>query len=1228
MPTLWGINPDDPRAVLNRIYIVVGMLAIIVLGAAFIAPLLIHWGDYRTRMEALATTVLGTPVTIRGDISFALLPQPRLDFTDVLVGSAEEPAATVDSVEAEFSLLDFLRDNYDVTKLVLRGPVMDFTVDDSGLFGSGVNVVGANGVALAQARIVDGTIRLMDKRAEQNFVATGVDGELKLASFAGPFQFQGSGSYGEQRYGVRLNASRVDEAGQTRLSLFVQPDGGAFALSAEGLLTPGIAPKFDGTMSYRQTPPLADKADDIRGDLILESKLTASTDRIVLSGYTLQPDENRAGTRLTGAASIQLGARRSFDAVVSGGVFSLPPRDAKEDASTLPYEAVRLLSELPAPLLPPMSGRLGLDLAEVGMRGFGLRDVRLDASTDGKSWTVEQFIAQLPGDTVLRASGELSRETDHPAFRGQFSLNSDRLDGLAFLWRKPDDNSVLFNQAGALSGNVMLTGDALRVSEAEMTLNGVAHGVDVRVGFGDEKRLDVVGHFAGLGQTGSAVLGALLPEVLDEPRFGISFPEGSFSLTSQEARVLGHDGTDMVAEGQWTADTISFSRLSAKDWGGLGFDAALEGRGSLLAPELSGSGRLTVASASAPALAGLYDLLGTPQDWRAFMARSAPAEVLADLTPRDSDGAQVLTLGGTLGAAKLDLRAELSDGLVAMTTSPLRLTASLDATDSVALSEQIGLGTATLFEGDAMLVSLGLVGTPSNSLDSRINISSADEALNFAGNLVATDAGEVQGTGTLDMTLADAGGLAQIIGAPGISLPPANASALMHFEGDRLARLTEITGTSGDTAFSGALSLARSGDSAAVSGDIVIDSASVEGLAATLFGRAALVGSAGAWPNGPISIGEAARAVRGTIGVTAKSVTAGGRQRLGSTSFDLIWDETRLRLARFEAVLGDGGTAALDVSVCCAGPLTDKTVSGRLSLSNAAIAAIAPPAVAQALAGTLQGGVQFEGTGASLADVVRALAGEGNFTAGDFTVSQLSPKVFATLAGLDDVLNMDGDALRTIIAQGVEQGSFLAPSAAGAFSIAGGVLRLGNLIVDGDGARLAGELSADLGSLALSGNFALTPSENTDANALIGDNTARIFNRINGTLLVPETALDLNEMVAAIQVRANELEVDRLEALRAADAERQRAAAEARNRLIAEQKQRAAEEAARVAAEEAARQAAEAEAQRALEAQQPSPAAEPPSGPTVQGPVDLGLPNQVNQPDGFTVNRPLIKPIR
>ncbi|MCS6759617.1 MAG: hypothetical protein MO852_12170, partial [Candidatus Devosia euplotis] len=111
---------------------------------------------------------------------------------------------------------------------------------------------------------------------------------------------------------------------------------------------------------------------------------------------------------------------------------------------------------------------------------------------------------------------------------------------------------------------------------------------------------------------------------------------------------------------------MSFTRLSAGNWGGVCFDDELKAGGSVTASVLSGSGRVRVAAADAPALGGLYDLLGTPLDWRAFLGRLAPLEALVDLVPGDGGEVQILTIGSALGAAKLDLRAQLDGGLVAM----------------------------------------------------------------------------------------------------------------------------------------------------------------------------------------------------------------------------------------------------------------------------------------------------------------------------------------------------------------------------------------------------------------------------------------------------------------------------------------------------------------------------------------------------------------------------------
>lgn len=1202
---------------LNRIYIIIGVLAILVLAAAFIVPRFVQWSDYRERMEALASGVLGAEVVIRGDIEFSLLPQPRLSFTDVLVGPPADPAATIGAVEAEFSLLEFLRDDYDVTKLVLRQPVFDVSIDESGLFGSGLTFGGGGkgSIALKQASIVDGTIRLADTRAGQNFVASDVDGDLGLESFSGPYQFSGSATIEDARYGIRVNSAAVDGDGYSRLSASLTAVDGGASISADGQLQAGMAPKFDGKLSLRQKPPTGDTADEIRGDLVLEAQVTASTDRIVLSSYTLQPDENRAGTRLTGAASIQLGARQSFDAVISGGVFSLPPRDANEDPTVLPYEVVRMLAEFPAPLIPPLPGRIGVDLAEVGLRGFALRNVRMDASTDGKVWQVEQFTAQLPGEAEMRASGVLQSQNGKPAFNGQASVTTQRLDALARLWRQPEEqDNPLFNVAGSLEAQVLLAGDALGLSQGALTLDGVAHAVELRIGFGAEKRLDVVGHFDDLDPTESAVLGALLPNIAVEPSFPVSFPSGSFALSAKRATLLGEAGTGLAAEGQWGGGGLSFTRLSASDFGGIGVDAALELAGTFAAPRFSGSGRVKAERGDAPALTALYELGAVPAGWRDFIGLSLPGEVIFGLDPVDDGGAQTLTLGGTLGTAAINATAQLAGGIGQALSGQLRFNGSLESSDPAALTQQLGFGGAELFGDDgSMLVAVTLSGSPSNSLTSQITASVGEQSLSYSGSLLVTN-GELQGTGTLSGLGLNGGGLAQLVGIDGMSLPLGEVTAELDFEGLRATRLTEISGKSGSSGFSGELSQSRTGDSSVVAGTMAIDSLDIAGLASSVMGASALLPGGGVWPDGPISTGNALRQTRGSIAVSVPKVTAGATT-LSDTTFDLSWDETRLRLARLAAGIGAGSVSG-DVAVCCAGPLTDKSVTGRLTLTGVNLQDLVSPAVAEAVGGTVDGGVSIEGTGASIASVLAVLSGEGNFTVHDLTVRQLDPQVFPTVARLDDVLETDGDALSALIGLSLGQGQFAAPTANGAFTIAGGVVRLNNMIVEGNGAKLSGDLNVRLDTLGLDGTFVMSPAGFTDPNDLVTSDTALIANHVSGSLAAPETRLDLDNFVAAVQMRANEIEVDRLQALQAEDAERQRAAAEERNKLIEAQRKAAAEAAAKAAAEQAAQEAAEAEALR-LEQEQTPPNAD--SDPVLQGPLDLSLPPPTAPGQPFTL---------
>ncbi|MBJ3783778.1 AsmA family protein [Devosia sediminis] len=1205
---------------LNRIYIVVGIFAIVVLAGAFLAPRFIQWGDYRDRMEVLATGVLGADVTIRGDISFSLLPSPRLAFTDVVVGDAEFPAATVGAVEAEFVLMDFLRDIYTVTALNLQTPVVYLTLDENGLLNSGVDPSGAGpGVALGHTRIANGSIRLEDLRSAETFAITRLDGELRLASLVGPFQFQGGADYGGTRYDLRINSGTADAEGNTRVTSFIREALGAFSLNTDGTLSTGAAPRFAGTMVYRQAPPEAERADEIRGDLVLESELTANTDRIVLTGYTLRPDENRAGMRLTGAASIRLGERRSFDAVVSGGVFSLPPRDATEVASELPYDFVRMLSEIPAPPIPPMPGRLGIDLAEIGLRGFALREVRVDATTDSTNWTLEQAVARLPGESELRLSGTLANEAGTVGFLGDASIAAGRLQALSQLWKRPIENNPLFNMAGSLTGRVMLAGDAFGLSNGRLVLDGQEHGFELRIGFGAEPRLDTVLTLGSLDAQRTAALLALVPDVASDTNFGISFPDGSFSITAAQVDVLGLPAMDLVAEAQWSPEAIRFSRLAAGDWGGVSLGSTARFSGTLTAPRVTGSGQLAVATADAPGLALIYERAGIPAGWQQGLAGVFPADLQFILADADSGSGQVFTLGGDAGDTALDLRLEMAAGLPGLATDDMRLVVSLEAQDGAAALAQFGWQGAPLFAGDDGLVaSLFAEGGLDDGFDARLALSQGGQSLSYFGGLELADDGTVTGEGTVDVLLDQASGLAALAGAGSATLPGLEASAGIRFEGVRSLALDSISGVAGNIGFGGDIAMDRVGQLPGFAGQITADSLDVSGIAAALFGAEALIGTAeGVWPEGPLAVDTTRRPSRGDLVISAGRLTANGAPLMGQPSFNYVWNPEAMSLKNFSSEIG-GGTLTLSLDHCCAGTLSQRTVSGQASLAGVDIDAIAPPEVAASLAGLVDGGVRFEGTGASLAEVMANMTGEGNFAIADFAVEALSPEVYPAIARLEDVLNTEADALETLISLALSQAQFTADAAQGAFTIAGGTLRLANFIVEGDGARLAGSLDMLLETLGLDGRFVMTPRDFADAEGLVQPDLARIILAVTGTVIGPQVSVDFSEIVAAILVRANELEVDRLETLRLEDEARQRAAAQERNRLIEEQRRRA--EAARL--EELRR--LEEELDRVdvpPELSTPQPAPAEPSTPT--GPLNLGFQPGVNQPIGAPVNEPI-----
>jgi hypothetical protein len=139
----------------------------------------------------------------------------------------------------------------------------------------------------------------------------------------------------------------------------------------------------------------------------------------------------------------------------------------------------------------------------------------------------------------------------------------------------------------------------------------------------------------------------------------------------------------------------------------------------------------------------------------------------------------------------------------------------------------------------------------------------------------------------------------------------------------------------------------------------------------------------------------------------------------------------------------------------------------------------------------------------------------------------------------------------------------------------------------------------------------------------VGEGTAKITATLSGTLLKPARKLDIDSMVEALKVRAYEIEVARLEALKAQDDARAHAAANARKDAVEDAARReqdvmiAAQQAADAAAAQqaAAKKAADdAAAKQAADAAAAKKAADAAAAKKAaaarQAPLDLQMPTQ------------------
>ncbi len=1159
---------------LNRLYIVIGVLAILVLGAGFIVPHLIDWNGYRERMESLAEASFGTDVIIGGDIEFTLLPQPRLVVGKTFVGPAFSPLLEIDSLVAELSLMDFLRDRFVVTKLVLQSPIVNITIDKNGNFENPLNLtknLGPGNVSVADAKIIDGLIRLDDKRSEQHWQLDQFNGELSISDLGGPYSLKGSGVFDNEPHALRLSLSAINQDQLSQASFFLRPNSGKYVFSGDGILDLGENTNFLGQVLFKSTPLFAQVTNDVRGDFVFASEVEISPHKILLTSFELQPDENQAGSRLSGAAVVNLGETQNFDAVISGGVVSFAPKDIRVETSSDTYALIEFLAQLSTPILPLIPGRIGVDIAELNVQNFALRNVRLDMKSGSNGWEIENFFASLAGESQLHLTGLIGAGDGPMTFLGKGSIEATRIGMLARLWRDVADGNPLQNQSGIIEADISLGEGILEISQGKISMQEQNHEFSGTLVLNAPRSAAIEARIAPINQPQSEMLLALLPQLGTQSSFTSSFPSGHISVSAEQVSLLEIEGKSMALQMDWDPQGIQIERISAFDFGGAQFSLSGEILGDLTSPNLLGGGRITLSEdARSGVLQLLPKLTEISPKIQSALAQTLPLDMNIDMSPAQNSGEQIISAMGRSGLANIEVLMRLEKGVFQMFDAPVSINASIHTDDADGFFVQLGLGDrAILGQGESIDLGVSVNGIFSGKLDATIEAKSASENLAYSGNLFIDDLGQIEGQGRLDFSVQDFSALQELAGVEGLFLPASTGSAEVSISRSGLIVFDEVALEmfDGGQPAVGQFTFQDGENGGMILGQASFGVVDIAQVASIIAGPSSQITAEPFWPVGPFDLGAISRHTNGRLAISSSHIVTNGRPLISDASFDLIWDETSISLENIQGESG-GGNVSGSLTLCCAGLTSQKQMRGRLAIDNVPSGTLLPDGINLNVDGLLTAGLSFESTGASIDELVSALSGEGSFSLNQARFFRMDPTIFSALVSEPDLGEMDADALTVLVGIALEQGDFWAENVSGLFQIAGGTLRAENLFAHNDEARLSANVRVDLSDLELSGSWSLTPSQWDDSVGLLDQNSAQITASLSGTLQAPARDLDLRSMADAIELRGLEIELDQLETLRAEQAARSAELALNRAKLMEAEELRAHEEAERAAAQE------------------------------------------------------------
>lgn len=392
--------------------------------AIWLAPALVDFNAFRMDIEKQISEATGRDITIEGDISMRLLPEPALQVHKVSVRNAgkgpdTQPGLSVEELRLNAEFWPLLNKQVKLTSVHLVRPAIDLAHLTSAEAGpektdtrtgqkSGEDLIAA--VSLDAVKIIDGRISLADNLPD----ITSIDAELHAPSLNGPFSVNGSIDVGELSFAMDLTTGRLGEGQSLPVELTLMTQDTFNSVSYSGVINIQGESGLEGNFQLALKDPAATLAKTgfavpslpgAVGALGMNGVISYTPAMTKLSGLEVTVDDNKMASELAYTADSD-GKPGLLQLALKGDELNLTALSGQPDKSDSFFKT---LDHTDLPSLP-LSVAVSVSFARIVHDERVFEDVDTTFTFKNGGLTITKLHAKLPGRTQLAVKGAIAPE--------------------------------------------------------------------------------------------------------------------------------------------------------------------------------------------------------------------------------------------------------------------------------------------------------------------------------------------------------------------------------------------------------------------------------------------------------------------------------------------------------------------------------------------------------------------------------------------------------------------------------------------------------------------------------------------------------------------------------------------------------------------------------------------------------------------------------------------------